>query len=146
MGKGNTNQSKEPLNIPVMIFCIVGTVLLVLGVMLIKSNSFRLNVFKAEGTVMSVQTKRDANGEYVSKELNLRYNAGRSDYTASLLVPVDSDKTMGDKITLYYDFFKPDSVSEVRTGYQGYLALIIGLILVLKTAPRFIRILKDNYI
>ena len=53
---------------------------------------------------------------------------------------------MGDKITLYYDFFNPDSVSEIRTGYQGYLALIIGLILVLKTAPRFIRILKDNYL
>ena len=146
MGKENVNTKKEPLNIPVMIFCIIGTVLLVLGALLIKSNNFKLNIFKAEGTVTSVQTSVNANGEIESRSLLLSYKGGRSDYNATLVVPADSTKTMGDKITLYYDFFNPDSVSEIRTGYQGYLALIIGLILVLKTAPRFIRNLKDNYL
>ena len=79
MGKENVNTKKEPLNIPVMIFCIIGTVLLVLGALLIKSNNFKLNIFKAEGTVTSVQTSVNANGEIESRSLLLSYKGGRSD-------------------------------------------------------------------
>ena len=49
-------------------------------------------------------------------------------------------------MTLYYDFLSPESVGNKRSGYIGYLATIIGIILVIKTGPRFVYIIKDNYL
>ena len=40
----------------------------------------------------------------------------------------------------------PSSVGNKRSGYIEYLATIIGIILVVKTGPRFIRIIQDNYL
>ena len=138
-------KKKEDLNIGIMVFCIIGIVLTVLGVMLLKNVGFRLSVIGTEGTVTGMQTSTNANGEVERIVANLTYNANKTDYTASL----DTDRTnlkIGDKMTLYYDFFEPSAVRLRRTGYQGYISLIIGLILVLKTGPRFYRIIKDNYL
>ena len=144
MGKDRVN-SKEALSIPTMIFCIIGAVLVVLGFLLIKNNNFRLNVISTEGTVTGVQTATNANGEVESRSATLSYTASKGDYTANINNVVD-DVQIGDKINLYYDFFEPSSVSDSRRGYQGYLALIIGLIALLKTGPRFYRIIRDNYL
>lgn len=145
MGKTNGNKPKEELNIPVMIFCIVGIVLTVLGFMLMKNNKFRLNIIGTTGTVTSVQTSTDANGDVVKRIVILSYTASNSNYTATIN-SIDKEMKIGDKINLYYDFFEPSSVNNKRNGYEGYLALIIGIICVLKTGPRFFRILKDNYL
>ena len=142
MGK---NTKKEDLNISVMIFCIVGVVLSVLGILLLKNVSFRMTIIGTEANVIGVQTSTNANGEIERIVANLSYQANKTSYTAT----VDTNNTdikIGDKVTLYYDFFKPEAVTLNRTGYQGYIALIIGLILVLKTGPRFYRIMRDNYI
>lgn len=143
---GKNNMKKEELNILVMIFCIVGVVLTVLGFLLIKNANFRLNVFKTEATVTSLQTATLANGEEVSRVLVLSYNASKSPYTANLYVPTDDTTKIGDKIDLYYDFLQPSSVTRTRTGYWGYISLILGIIFVLKTGPKFIRIVRDNYL
>lgn len=145
MGKDNINNNKEALNIPIMIFCIIGAVLVVLGFLLIRNNDFRLNVINTEGTVTGVQTATNANGEVESRSATLSYNANRSDYTANIN-NVDEKVQIGDKMNLYYDFFEPSSVSDKRRGYEGYIALIIGLIALLKTGPRFYRIIRDNYL
>lgn len=142
MGK---NKKKEDLNIAVMVFCIIGVVLTVLGALLIKNANFRMNIIGTEGTVTGVQTSTNANGEVESVIVNLTYNANRSDYTASLNVD-ETDLKIGDKLDLYHDIFEPSSVSLKRSGYEGYISLILGLILVLKTGPRFYRILRDNYL
>lgn len=142
MGK---NKKKEDLNITVMVFCIIGVVLTVLGALLIKNANFRMNIIGTEGTVTGVQTSTNANGEVESVIVNLTYNANRSDYTASLNVD-ETDLKIGDKLDLYHDIFEPSSVSLKRSGYEGYISLILGLILVLKTGPRFYRILRDNYL
>ena len=142
MGK---NKKKEDLNITVMVFCIIGVVLTVLGALLIKNANFRMNIIGTEGTVTGVQTSTNANGEVESVIVNLTYNANRSDYTASLNVD-ETDLKIGDKLELYHDIFEPSSVSLKRSGYEGYISLILGLILVLKTGPRFYRILRDNYL
>ena len=47
---------------------------------------------------------------------------------------------------LYYDFFTPTSISVKRSGWLGYSTFIIGIILAIKTLPRFVRIIRDNYI
>ena len=86
-----------------------------------------------------------ADGDVVNVVANISYKANKSDYTASLNTN-DTDLKIGSKMTLYYDFFSPETVNMRRTGYQGYIALIVGLILVLKTGPRFYRILRDNYL
>lgn len=138
-------REKEKLNIPVMIFCIVGIVLTVLGFMLERDRSFKLNVISATGTVTGVNTSTDADGKVTSVTVVLAYRANKSDYTATINSP-DNKMKIGDKMNLYYDFFDPTSVSEKRTGYQGYLCLVIGVILVLKTGPRFYRIIRDNYL
>lgn len=142
---GKNVGKKENLNIGVMIFCIVGVVLTVLGVLLIKNNNFRMNIIGVDGTVTGVQTSTNANGEIERVVVNLSYKANKSDYTANLNVD-KTDLKIGDKMNLYHDLFEPSSVSLKRTGYEGYIALIIGLILVLKTGPRFYRILRDNYL
>ena len=41
---------------------------------------------------------------------------------------------------------RPENVSVKRSGYIGYLSIILGIILVIKTGPKFIRIIKDNYL
>ena len=143
MGKEVIN--REKLSIPVMVFTIVGVVLLVLGFMLVKKNNFRMQVISVEGTISSVQTATDSQGNVTSKTFSVSYNANRSDYTATVSGD-DSNMVVGDKMTLYYDMFEPTSVSDRRSGYQGYLALVIGLILVLKNGARFFRIIRDNYI
>lgn len=143
MGKSKV---KEELNIPVMIFCIIGTVLVVLGFLLMKNNNFKLDIFSTEGVVSSVQTATNAEGVIESKTLTISYTAARGDYTATIYVSGDDTRKIGDRVALYYDFFDPKSVNTERRGYEGYIAIILGAILVLKTGPRFIRILKDNYL
>ncbi len=142
MGKST---KKEDLSIGTMVFCIVGIVLTVLGILLLKNVSFRMTVISTEGNITGIQTSTNANGEVERIVANLTYEANKTPYTASLDTS-NPDLKIGDKMTLYYDFFKPEAVSLKRNGYQGYIALIIGLILVLKTGPRFYRIMRDNYL
>lgn len=142
MGK---NTKKEDLNIGIMVLCIVGIVLTVLGGLLLKNTNLKLMVISSEATVTGIQTSTNAKGEIERIVANVSYKANKSDYTASLNTG-DTKLKIGDKMTLYYDFFKPEAVSLTRHGYQGYIALIIGLILVLKTGPRFFRIMRDNYL
>ncbi len=144
MGNVSSN-AKEQLSISVMIFSIVGVVLTVLGFMLCKNGNFRLQIFGTEGIVSGIQTSTGADGSIVGKTITISYSANRGNYTASLN-GVDLDLQMGDKVTLYYDFFEPTSVRDKRTGYYGYIALFVGVILVLKNGPRFVRIIKDNYL
>ena len=138
-------RKKEDLNIPTMIFCIVGVVLTVFGFLLLKKDNFKLNIISSEGTVTSVQTKTTADGVVESRSINLSYRANNSDYTASINNYVDEIE-IGEKVTLYYDILSPESVSNERSGYIGYIAAIIGVILVVKKGPRFARIIKDNYL
>ncbi|MEE3342896.1 MAG: DUF3592 domain-containing protein [Bacilli bacterium] len=142
MGK---NVKKEDLSIGTMVFCIVGVVLTVLGIMLLKNTGFKMNIIGTEGTVTGFQTSTNANGETERVVANFTYKANRSNYTASLDTN-DTNIKIGDKITLYYDVFSPTVVGLKRNGYQGYIALIVGIILVLKTGPRFYRIMRDNYL
>lgn len=142
MGKST---KKEDLSIGTMIFCIVGVVLTVLGILLLKNVGYRLTILEVEGNISGIQTSTNANGEVERVVANINYKANKSDYTASLDTN-NPDLKIGDKMTLYYDFFKPEVVSLKRSGYQGYIALIIGLILTLKTGPRFYRIMRDNYL
>ena len=139
------SNKKEELNIPVMTFCIVGAVLLVFGFLLLKAENFKLKVISAEGTVTGVQIKKTADGVVESRSVNLSYIANNNTYNATI-ANYPNDIVIGDKMTLYYDFISPESVGAKRSGYIGYLAIIIGLILVLKTGPRFVRIIKDNYL
>lgn len=140
-----TTRKKEELSIPVMIFCIIGVVLVVFGIMLLKAENFKLKVLSTEGTVTSVTISKDTDGNIASRTLNLSYNANKSDYNATI-TNYTKDIKIGEKMTLYYDFLSPDSVGSKRSGYIGYLATVIGIILVLKTGPRFARIIKDNYL
>ena len=71
--------------------------------------------------------------------------ANNSSYTAN--IPNYTEEIeLGAKMTLYYDFLSPESVGDKRSGYIGYLAAILGVILIVKTGPRFVRIIKDNYL
>lgn len=141
---GKTNK-KEELHIPTMIFCIVGVVLVVFGFLLLKNENFKLNVISTEGTVTGVQVKKTAEGVIESRSVNLSYIANNSTYTATISNYQD-EVAIGDKMPLYYDFLSPDSVGDKRSGYIGYIAVILGVILTLKTGPRFVRIIKDNYL
>lgn len=141
MGKGK----KEELNIPAMIFCIVGIVLTVFGVLLLKNGNFKLNVISTQGTVTGVTTKITADGVTESRTVNLIYTANNSPYNATIDNYSDTIE-IGEKMTLYYDFLSPSSVSDKRSGYLAYLATILGVILVLKTGPKFVRIVRDNYL
>lgn len=141
---GKTNK-KEELSIPTMILCIVGVVLVVLGFLLLKNGNFKLNVISTEGTVVGTQLGQNANGDIATRSVNLMYTVNGQRYNATIqnyAPAVD----IGDKITLYYDLLTPESVSDVRTGYIAYLAAIIGVILVVKSGPKFIKIIKDNYL
>ena len=138
-------RKKEELNIPVMIFTIIGVVLVVFGVLLLKHNSFKLKVISTEGTVIGVQTKTTADGVVESRSITLAYKASGSDYNA-VINNYSKEMQIGEKMTLYYDFFSPNSVDNKRTGYLEYLVTLIGVILVFKTGPRFFKIVKDNYL
>ena len=129
-----------------MIFCIIGAVLVVLGFLLMRNNNFKLDIFSTTGTVSSVQTATNAEGVIESKTLIISYSAARGDYTATIYVTAEDTRQIGDQVVLYYDFFDPKSVNDRRRGYEGYISLIIGAIFLLKTGPRFLRILKDNYL
>jgi len=136
---------KESLNIPVMILCIIGVVLSVFGVLLAKSENFKLKILKTEGTVTSVQTKTTADGVVESRDITLTYIANNANYNANI-PNYNEEIVIGEKVTLHYDFLSPESVALKRSGYIGYLAVIFGIILVVKTGPRFLRIVKDNYL
>lgn len=138
-------RKKEDLNIPTMIFCIIGVVLTVFGFLLLKDGNFKLNIISTQGTVTSVQTKTNADGVVESRSVNLNYLANNSNYTATINNYAD-EIDIGETMTLYYDIFSPRSVSNKRSGYVGYIAAILGVILVIKTGPRFARIIKDNYL
>ena len=60
-------RQKEDLNIPTMIFCIIGVVLSVFGFLLLKNDNFKLNIISTEGTVSGVQTKTTADGKYINE-------------------------------------------------------------------------------
>jgi hypothetical protein len=139
------DSNKEKLSVSAMIFSIVGVVLIVLGFMLCKNGHFRMQVISVDGIVTGIQTSTDSDGNVVSKSFTISYKANKSDYTATIN-RVDSPLKMGDKVTLYYDFFEPTSVAEKRGGYYGYLALFLGFIFVLKNGPRFLRIIRDNFL
>ncbi len=144
MGK-DVNSTKEKLSISVMIFSIVGLVLVILGFLLIKNNNFIMQIMSTEGVVTGINTSNSSDGSTVSRVLSVTYNANRGDYTATIN-DVNSKLNIGDKKTLYYDILEPTSVSDRRAGYHGYVALIIGIVLVLKNGPRFYRIIRDNYL
>ena len=142
MGK---KKKKEELSIPVMILCIIGVVLVVFGFLLLKNENFKLRVISGKGTVGGVQIINGDDGSIVSKTLNISYIANNNNYVATIQ-NYTGDINIGDKITLYYDLLSPESVSDKRSGYLGYLAVILGIILVIKTGPRFLMIIKDNYL
>lgn len=141
---GKTNK-KEELSIPVMILSIVGVVLVVFGFLLLKNENFKLNIFSTQGTVTGTTISRTADGEIESRTVNLSYLVNKNNYNATIKNYPD-EINIGDKITLYYDFISPESVSDKRKGYLGYLAVILGIIFVVKSGPRFLRIIKDNYL
>lgn len=144
MGK-EKERKREELNIPIMIFCIIGVVLIVFGILLLKNGNFKLNVISTQGTVTGVQTKTTADGTVESRSVNLSYTANNGNYNATIN-NYSENVEIGDKMTLYYDFLSPASVNNKRSGYIAYLATILGVILVLKTGPRFVRIIRDNYL
>ena len=136
---------KESLSIPVMVFCIVGIVLTIFGIFLLKNDGFKLKVISTQGTVTGVTVSRNADGEIEQRSVNLSYIANNGNYNATI-PNYDKEIAIGDSMTLYYDFLSPASVDNRRTGYIDYLAVIVGIILVLKTGPRFVKIIKDNYL
>ena len=138
-------EKKESLSIPVMIFCIIGVVLSVFGVLLGKTENFKLKIFGAQGTVTSVQTKTTADGILESRDITLSYIANNTPYTANIS-NYDQEITIGEKVTVYYDLHSPENVGIKRSGYIAYLSIIIGIISVVKTGPKFLRIIKDNYL
>ena len=142
MGKVN---KKEELSIPVMMICIVGVVLVVFGFLLLRTGNFKLNIISTQGTVTGTTIKQTADGDIESRTINLSYLTNNASYNATIQ-NYPEEVTIGDKITLYYDLLSPESVSDKRSGYLGYLAVILGVIMVLKTGPRFAKIIKDNYL
>ena len=136
---------KEELNVPVMIICIIGVVLTVFGIFVLKNDNFKLKIISTEGTVTGVTVSRNSDGVVEQRSVNLSYIANNSNYNATI-PNYDKEINAGDKMTLYYDFLSPENVDNKRSGYIGYLAAIIGVILTVKTGPKFIRIIKDNYL
>ena len=141
----NKSIKREELNIPVMILCIVGVVLTVFGFLVLKNDNFKLRVISTQGTVTGITVSRNSDGDIAQRTITLSYIAANSSYKATIN-NYSEDIDMGSKITLYYDFLSPTSVDSKRSGYIGYLAAIFGVILVIKTGPKFVRIIKDNYL
>ena len=119
MGKA---KKKEELSIPVMILCIIGVVSIVFGFLLLKNDKFKLIIFSTESTVTGTVTANSADKTETSTVVNLSYIANNSNYTATI-ANYDKDVKIVDKITLYYDIFSPETISEKRTGYLGYIAV-----------------------
>ena len=142
MGK---TSKKERLNFPVMIFCIIGVVLTIFGILLLKAGNFKLKVISAQGTVTNITESKTAEGTVENRSLVLSYIANNASYIAN--IPNYTEEViLGDTMTLYYDILSPESVDTKRSGWLGYLATIVGIILTVKTGPRFVRIIKDNYL
>ena len=142
MGKTNT---REELSIPVMILSIVGVVLVVFGFLLLKNDNFKLNVISTQGTVTATTIGQTAEGTVESRTVNLSYLANNSSYNATIQ-NYPKEINIGDKITLYYDLLSPESVSDKRKVYIVYLAVILGIVLDVKSGPKFLRIIRDNYL
>ena len=138
-------KKKEELSIPVMILCIIGVVLVVFGFLLLKNANFKLNIISTEGTVTGTNVSKTADGTVESRIVNLSYKANNEYYNATI-PNYPKEISIGDTMTLYYDLLSPSSVGDKRSGYLGYLAAILGVILVVKTGPRFFKIVKDNYL
>ena len=136
---------KENLSVPVMICCIIGVVMTIFGIFVLRNDNFKLKVISTTGTVDGITVSRNSDGVVESRSVNLSYIANNTKYTATI-PNYSGEINMGDTMTLYYDFLSPTSVDNKRTGYIGYLAVFIGIILVIKTGPKFIRIIKDNYL
>ena len=136
---------KEELNVFVMIFCIIGVVLTIFGLFVLKNDSFKLKVISTTGTVTGVTVSKNGDGVIERRSVNLSYIANNGTYNATI-PNYDKEINIGDTMTLYYDFLSPSSVNNKRSGYIGYLAVILGIILVIKLGPRFVRIIKDNYL
>ena len=132
---------KESLNIPIMILCIIGFVLAIFGFFVLKNEEFKLKVISTQGTVTGITISRNAEGEVEQRTVTLSYIANNSNYNATIS-NYSEEIEMGDQMTLYYDFLSPSSVDNKRSGYVGYLSVIIGLILVVKKGPRFFRIIR----
>ncbi len=143
MNKKDTK--KEELSIPVMIFCIIGVVLTIFGFFVLKNDNFKLRVISTEGNVTGVTVSKNADGVVEQRTVNLSYIANNSNYNATIS-NYGKDINIGEKMTLYYDILSPESVDNKRGGYIGYLAAIFGIILVVKTGPKFAKIIKDNYL
>ena len=112
MGK---QRKKEELNIPIMVLCIVGTVLTVFGILLLKTENFKLKVLSAEGTVTGVTIAKTADGDVERRAVNLSYIANNNNYNATI-DNYEKDINIGDKMTLYYDILSPESVGNKRSG------------------------------
>ena len=136
---------REDLSIPVMVLCIIGVVLTIFGVFLLKNDNFKLKVISTQGTVTGVTVSRNSEGEIEQRSVNLNYVANNGTYNATIS-NYGEDINIGENMTLYYDFLSPASVDNKRSGYIGYISVIIGIIMVVKTGPRFVRIIKDNYL
>ena len=136
---------KEELNVFVMIFCIIGVVLTIFGLFVLKNDNFKLKVISTTGTVTGVTVSKNGDGVIERRSVNLSYIANNGTYNATI-PNYDKEINIGDTMTLYYDFLSPSSVNNKRSGYIGYLAVILGIILVIKLGPRFVRIIKDNYL
>lgn len=141
---GKTNK-KEELSIPVMLICIVGVVLVVFGALLLKNDKFKLIIFSTEATVTGTSTAQSADGSAEYTAINLSYIANNESYTATI-ANYEKDVNIGDTMTLYYDILSPETVNKKRSGYIGYIAVILGIISVVKTGPRFMKIIKDNFL
>ena len=136
--------TKEKLSITVMLLCIIGVVLVGLGVMLIRSYNFKLNIIPTKANVSSIQNRRDTYGNE-DRVAIVNYSTSSGNYSAEI-IDNDNEFQLSAQVILYHDFFTPESVSITPSGYPGYIAIIIGLILVIKTGPRFFRIIRDNYL
>ena len=136
---------KEDLNIFVMIFCIIGVVLTIFGLFVLKNDNFKLKVISTTGTVTGVTVSKNSDGVVENRSVNLNYVASNGTYNATI-ASYDKEINIGETMTLYYDFLSPSSVDNKRSGYIGYLSVILGIILVVKLGPRFVRIIRDNYL
>ena len=131
MGK---ERKKEELNIPVMILCIVGVVLVVFGFLLLKTENFKLNVISTEGTVTGVQIKKTADGVVESRSVNLSYTANNGSYNT--LIPgsgnnefyvvstrANNSKNNKNNVTItYYNSVSDGTNNNIPYNETGYTA------------------------
>ena len=138
------NKSKEKFNLPIMIMYIIGVVLIVFGVLIVVNRGMGLNLFPTTGTINSTQRFVDNNGNE-EKSATVQYRIDNTNYTATITNATKNYK-LSENIVLYYDLVDPSHISVKPTGYIGYICSILGIILIIKTGPKFIRIIRDNYL